>query len=78
MAITIDQLQDIFRSAFSSDVSINSETSKDNLPEWDSINHLNLIVEVEDRLNIQFTPEEIEAMKSVEILLDLIQKKSNV
>jgi len=78
MAITIDQLQDIFRSAFSSDVSINSETSKDNLPEWDSINHLNLIVELEDRLNIQFTPEEIEDMKSVEILLDLIQKKSNV
>ena len=78
MAITIDQLQDIFRSAFSSDVSINSETAKDNLPEWDSINHLNLIVEVEDRLNIQFTPEEIEAMKSVEILRDLIQKKSNV
>ena len=77
MAITIEQLQEIFRNAFSSDVSINSETSKENLPEWDSINHLNLIVELEDQLNFQFTPEEIEAIKSVNILLDLIQKKAN-
>jgi acyl carrier protein len=77
MAITIEQLQEIFRNAFSSDVSINSETSKDNLPEWDSINHLNLIVELEDQLNFQFTPEEIESIKSVNILLDLIQKKAN-
>ncbi len=77
MAITIEQLQEIFRNAFSSDVPINSETSKENLPEWDSINHLNLIVELEDQLNLQFTPEEIESIKSVHILLDLIQKKAN-
>ena len=77
MAITIEQLQEIFRNAFSSDVSINSETDKENLPEWDSINHLNLIVELEDQLNFQFTPEEIESIKSVHILLDLIQKKAN-
>ena len=77
MAITIEQLQEIFINAFSSDVSINSETSKENLPEWDSINHLNLIVELEDQLNFQFTPEEIESIKSVHILLDLIQKKAN-
>jgi acyl carrier protein len=77
MAITIEQLQEIFRNAFSSDVSIDSETSKENLPEWDSINHLNLIVELEDQLNFQFTPEEIESIKSVHILLDLIQKKAN-
>jgi acyl carrier protein len=76
MAITIEQLQEIFRNAFSSDVLINSETSKDNLPEWDSINHLNLIVELEDQLNFQFTSEEIESIKSVNILLDLIQKKA--
>ena len=75
MTVPIEQLQDIFRSAFSSQISINKESSKENLPEWDSINHLNLIVELEDSLNIQFTPEEIESMKSVEILLNLIQKK---
>ena len=63
MAITIEQLQEIFINAFSSDVSINLETDKENLPEWDSINHLNLIVELEDQLNFQFTSEEIESIK---------------
>lgn len=77
MGITLEKLQDIFRSAFSSEVEINIETTKDNLPDWDSINHLNLIVELEDSLNIQFQPDEIESMKSVKVLLELIQKKSN-
>lgn len=76
MGITIEQLQDSFKIAFSSTVEINLETTKDNLPEWDSINHLNLIVELEDSLNIQFQADEIEAMKSVKVLLELIQKKS--
>ena len=77
MGITIEKLQDIFRNAFSSEVEINLETTKDNLPDWDSINHLNLIVELEDSLNIHFQPDEIESMKSVKVLLELIQKKSN-
>lgn len=77
MEITIEQLQEIFRSAFSSEITIKLDSSKENLPDWDSINHLNLIVELEDCLSIQFTPEEIESMKSVEVILNIIQKKSN-
>jgi acyl carrier protein len=77
MEITIEQLQEIFRSAFSSEITIKQDSSKENLPDWDSINHLNLIVELEDRLSIQFTPEEIESLKSVEVILNIIQKKSN-
>lgn len=78
MVISIERLQEIFKNAFSSEVEINYETTKENTPEWDSINHLNLIVELEDSLNIQFHSEEIESIKSVKKLLELIQKKSNV
>lgn len=77
MAITLDILQEVFRTAFSSEVNINENTSKENLPEWDSINHLNLVVELEDRFNIQFSPEEIESMKSIVTLQDIIQRKLN-
>jgi acyl carrier protein len=77
MAITLDVLQEVFKSAFSSEVSINENTSKENLPEWDSINHLNLVVELEDRFNIQFSPDEIESMKSIVTLQEIIQRKLN-
>ena len=77
MAIAIDTLQEIFRAAFSSEVVISENTSKENLPEWDSINHLNLVVELEDRLNLQFSPEEIESIKSIVTLQEIIQRKQN-
>ena len=77
MAITLEILQEVFKTAFSSDVKINDNTSKENLPEWDSINHLNLIVELEDRFSIQFSPNEIESMKSVVTLQEIIQRKLN-
>jgi acyl carrier protein len=77
MAITLDILQEVFKSAFSSEVNINENTSKENLPEWDSINHLNLVVELEDRFNIHFSPDEIESMKSIVTLQEIIQRKLN-
>ena len=77
MAITLDILQEVFKSAFSSEVNINENTSKENLPEWDSINHLNLVVELEDHFNIQFSPDEIESMKSIVTLQEIIQRKLN-
>lgn len=76
MEMSIEQLQKIFRSAFSTEVEIDLQTTKDNLPDWDSINHLNLIVELEDTLGIQFQPDEIESMKSVKVIMELIEKKS--
>lgn len=76
MEMSIEQLQKIFRSAFSTELEIDLQTTKDNLPDWDSINHLNLIVELEDTLGIQFQPDEIESMKSVKVIMELIEKKS--
>ena len=40
---------------------------------WDSLNHLNLIVELEDEFNVSFEPEDIAEMKS----LDIIETKLN-
>ena len=75
MNITISELQEIFRSALDEPVNITEETKRDDLEEWDSINHLNLIVELEDKLKISFTKDEIEHLDSVKQLMDIIAKK---
>ncbi len=46
-----------------------------NVPEWDSFNHINLIVAVESRFKIKFQTAELESMNSVGHLVDLIEKK---
>lgn len=42
---------------------------------WDSLHHLNLVVELEDAFDVTFEPEEIARMKSVEIIKQLLIAK---
>lgn len=50
-------------------------TSPDTIAAWDSIQHLNLVLALEQEFGIQFTPEEIEQMPSVELIADLVSEK---
>jgi acyl carrier protein len=53
------------------------EMKRADLPVWDSVNHLNLIVELEEQLNVSFSTEEIPEIKSVKDLMLLLEKKIN-
>jgi len=46
-------------------VSVTQDTSIANCEKWDSLNHLNLIIALEDAYNVSFEPEEIAEMKSI-------------
>ncbi len=54
---------------------IGPQSSPDNVEGWDSIQHLNLVLALEQEFEIQFTPEEIEQLLSVELVADLIEEK---
>lgn len=51
------------------------ELTAASVPEWDSFNHINLIVAVEARLKIKFQTAELESMNTVGRMVDLIEKK---
>lgn len=75
MTISLAQLQEIFQSAFNEEIDLLPTSSKDTLEAWDSINHLQLIVELEDRLGVSFTKEEIEQLDSVAELTAMLAAK---
>lgn len=54
---------------------ITLESSPDTIASWDSLQHLNLVLAIERELNIQFTPEEIEQLSSVESITVLLDRK---
>jgi len=43
--------------------------------EWDSLNHINLIVAIEVRFKIKFKTAELESLRNVGHLVEIIQKK---
>ena len=47
---------------------ITGTTSNQTLPEWDSLGHMNLIIELESRYGVSFSPEEALAMTSMEAI----------
>ena len=49
--------------------------SQKSIPQWDSLHHLNLIIELEVEFDISFEPEEIAEMKSVSKIEELIESK---
>ncbi|MBU0667067.1 MAG: acyl carrier protein [Nanoarchaeota archaeon] len=44
---------------------ISDETSPDNVETWDSFNHLMIISEIENQLEIKFTMDEVRQIKNV-------------
>lgn len=55
------------------DISIN--TSQDNCENWNSLRHLNLVSELEEAFDMEFEPEEIAEMHSVNCIIEIIKKK---
>ena len=74
---TIDRVTKIFRDVFNDDdLNISEDTSATHVPGWDSFNHINLIMRIEEEFNITFEAREIGAMATVKDLVDLIEVKS--
>lgn len=55
------------------DISLN--TSQDNCENWNSLRHLNLVSELEDEFGVEFEPEEIAEMHSVNSIIEIIKKR---
>jgi acyl carrier protein len=70
------ELKKIFKSIFSDNNFIFSrKLSANDIDQWDSLRHVNLIVAIEKKFKISFTLEELEKQESVGDTIDLILKK---
>ena len=71
-----DGVQDIFRDIFDEeDMVIEDKTSSDDIEEWDSLNHINLVSAIEVEFKIKFTLGELMALKDVGAMVNLIVEK---
>ena len=57
------------------DNTIDATCSQKNCAAWDSMNHLNLVIELEMETGLEFTPEEIAMMVSYEDIVRIVKNK---
>ena len=56
-------------------VSIDANTSQSTCEKWDSLQHLHIVLALEEFFDLSFEPEEIATMKDVATIEQLIQQK---
>lgn len=72
----IDQLTDIFRTLFNiPDLELRDDLTAADVPGWDSFNHVNLVMQVEEDMGVRFTTPEIAALGNVGEFKVLIARK---
>lgn len=70
------QLTPLFHDVFEDEsLVLRPEMTAADVAEWDSFNHINLIVAVESRFRIKFQTAELESMNSVGHLAEIVEKK---
>ena len=74
--MNIDKLQGVLREVFEdSELAIVPEMTAQDVPEWDSFNHINLVVALEEAFSVVFSSDEIARMRNVGDLVESRQKK---
>lgn len=74
--VVFEKLQEIFRDIFDDEeLVIQDSTNSSNIEDWDSLNHINLVVAIESEFNIKFELEELSNLKDVGAMIDLIMVK---
>lgn len=73
---TKSRLEKVMREVFDDEeISINDETTADDIEEWDSLTHVQLIVAVEEEFGCKFSTVEVMKLKNVGEFIKLIDRK---
>lgn len=72
----MEKIQDIFRDVFDDEELIVADsTSSDDIEEWDSLSHIQLVVAVEKAFGLKLTSKEILSWEDVGEMADAIHAK---
>ena len=71
-----EKINEVFRDVFEDDdITVTDETTADDIEDWDSLEHINLVNAIEEEFGIKFTMGQVVSMKNVGEMADIILEK---
>lgn len=71
-----ERVNNVFRDVFDDDsIIVTAETTSNDIEDWDSLEHINLIVAIENEFGIKFGMNEVTGMKNVGEMVKIINDK---
>lgn len=75
-SVVIEKLTSIFREVFSDNsLVLTNEMTANDVATWDSLTHMLMITKVEEEFNIKFKLKELNKLKKVGDLIEVIESK---
>lgn len=72
-----DGLNEVFRDVFDDEeITVGEETTAKDIEDWDSLEHINLVVAIEKKFEMKFTMGEVTTMKNVGEMVDIILSRA--
>ncbi len=72
----MENVTKIMQSTFDvNDLNVSNNTSAEDIDEWDSLSHIELISNIESQFKIRFALGELQDLKNVGEMVDLISQK---
>lgn len=71
------RLNEVFRDVFDDEtITVTETTSADDIEDWDSLEHINLVLAVESEFGVKFTIGETTTMHNVGEMVDIILQRA--
>ena len=71
------KLNEVFRDVFDDDsITVGPKTTATDIEDWDSLEHITLMTDVQKKFKVKFTMGEISSMKNVGEMADIIAKRA--
>ena len=68
-----ETLNEVFQDVFDDmSIEVDEHTTSDDIDEWDSLEHINLIASVEQEFGVKFNMGQVNTMKNVGEMVDII------
>jgi acyl carrier protein len=75
--VIVEKLTGIFRDVFNNDqLQLRDDLAAPDVGSWDSLSHMLMIEKVENTFGLKFKLREINKLKNVGVLIDLIESKT--
>ena len=72
-----EKLNEVFQDVFDDEeITVNDATTANDIEDWDSLEHINLVVAVEKKFGIKFNMGEVNSMQNVGEMVDIILQRA--
>lgn len=72
----LDKIQSIFQDVLNiDDVTLSMSSSPDDFEKWDSLTHIRLILSIEKKFDVTFSPEDMESMTCIGDIVSILKSK---